>query len=29
LARIERGSTGLPIRVNFTYQLETGVTNVR
>jgi TonB family protein len=29
MARIERGSTGLPIRVNFTYQLETGVTNVR
>lgn len=28
MARMERGSAGLPIRVNFTYLLETGVTNV-
>jgi TonB family protein len=28
MARMERGSTGVPIRVNFTYMLETGITNV-
>jgi TonB family protein len=27
MARMERGSTGIPIRVNFTYMLETGITN--
>jgi TonB family protein len=29
MARMERGSTGVPIRVNFTYMLETGITNLR
>lgn len=29
IARMPPGSTGAPIRVNFTYVLETGITNVR
>jgi TonB family protein len=28
MARVKDGSTGVPIRVNFTYFLETGITNV-
>jgi TonB family protein len=29
MARLERGSAGIPIRVNFTYMLESGITNLR
>jgi TonB family protein len=29
MARLERGTTGIPIRVNFTYMLESSLTNVR
>jgi TonB family protein len=28
MAKMERGSTGMPIRVNFVYILETGLTNI-
>ncbi|HYE93868.1 MAG TPA: TonB family protein [Terriglobales bacterium] len=28
MARLPRGSTGIPIQVNFTYVVETGITNV-
>ena len=29
MARLERGSTGIPIRVNFTYMTESSLTNIR